>query len=101
MRKIDRREFIGVAAVTITATQLAPSASAIAASAPLFGPLKRVRTSVLDISYAEAGPADGPPVILLHGWPYDIYSFAEVTPLLGPDRPDGRSPYPKRRSRRL
>jgi pimeloyl-ACP methyl ester carboxylesterase len=37
---------------------------------------------LLNIAYAEAGPADGPPVILLHGWPYDIYSFVDVTPLL-------------------
>ena len=37
---------------------------------------------VLNIGYAEAGPADGPPVILLHGWPYDIYSFVDVAPLL-------------------
>ena len=37
---------------------------------------------MLDVGYAEAGPADGPPVILLHGWPYDIHSYAEVVPLL-------------------
>src|SRR6202012_1212612 len=37
---------------------------------------------LLNVAYAEAGPGDGPPVILLHGWPYDIYSFADVAPLL-------------------
>jgi hypothetical protein len=37
---------------------------------------------LLSIGYAEAGPSDGPVVILLHGWPYDIYSFADVTPIL-------------------
>ena len=37
---------------------------------------------MLNIGYAEAGPADGPAVVLLHGWPYDIYSFADVAPLL-------------------
>jgi pimeloyl-ACP methyl ester carboxylesterase len=47
-----------------------------------FGPLKQVRAGVLDIGYAEAGPADGPAVILLHGWPYDIHSYAGVAPLL-------------------
>jgi pimeloyl-ACP methyl ester carboxylesterase len=52
------------------------------AEAASFAPLKRVKAGLLDVSYAEAGPAAGPPVILLHGWPYDIYSFAEVAPML-------------------
>ena len=47
-----------------------------------FGPPKQVETDVLSIGYVEAGPADGTPVLLLHGWPYDIHSYAEVTPLL-------------------
>jgi pimeloyl-ACP methyl ester carboxylesterase len=47
-----------------------------------FGPLKQVDAGVLDVGYAEAGPADGPAVVLLHGWPYDIHSYAEVGPLL-------------------
>ncbi|MGB7577933.1 MAG: alpha/beta hydrolase [Pseudolabrys sp.] len=47
-----------------------------------FAPLKQIDAGVLNVSYAEAGPADGPPVILLHGWPYDIYSFVDVAPLL-------------------
>jgi pimeloyl-ACP methyl ester carboxylesterase len=47
-----------------------------------FGPLKQIDAGVLNIGYAEAGPANGPPVILLHGWPYDIYSFVDVAPLL-------------------
>jgi len=47
-----------------------------------FASLKQIRAGVLDIGYAEDGPASGAPVILLHGWPYDIYSFAEVAPLL-------------------
>ena len=38
--------------------------------------------ALLNVGYAEAGPADGPPVILLHGWPYDIHSFVEVAPML-------------------
>jgi pimeloyl-ACP methyl ester carboxylesterase len=46
------------------------------------GPIKQVRTAELDIGYAELGPANGKPVILLHGWPYDIHSFEEVAPLL-------------------
>jgi pimeloyl-ACP methyl ester carboxylesterase len=47
-----------------------------------FAPLKQVDAGPLNVGYAEAGPPDGPPVILLHGWPYDIYSFADVTPAL-------------------
>ena len=47
-----------------------------------FGPLKQVDAGVLNVGYAEAGPADGPAVVLLHGWPYDIHSYVEVVPLL-------------------
>jgi pimeloyl-ACP methyl ester carboxylesterase len=47
-----------------------------------FGPLKQIDAGVLNIGYAEAGPANGPAVILLHGWPYDIHSFADVAPML-------------------
>jgi pimeloyl-ACP methyl ester carboxylesterase len=47
-----------------------------------FAPLKQVDAGLLSVGYAEAGPADGPAVILLHGWPYDIYSFVDVAPLL-------------------
>lgn len=47
-----------------------------------FGPLKHVNAGLLDVAYAETGPADGPLVILLHGWPYDIHSYDEVAPLL-------------------
>ena len=47
-----------------------------------FGPLKQIDAGLLNVGYAEAGPAAGPPVILLHGWPYDIYSFVDVAPLL-------------------
>jgi pimeloyl-ACP methyl ester carboxylesterase len=47
-----------------------------------FGALKHVKAGLLDVAYAEVGPADGPVVILLHGWPYDIYSYADVAPML-------------------
>ena len=47
-----------------------------------FGALKQINAGVLSVGYAEAGPAGGLAVILLHGWPYDIHSFADVTPVL-------------------
>jgi pimeloyl-ACP methyl ester carboxylesterase len=47
-----------------------------------FGALKQIDAGVLSVGYAEAGPPDGQPVILLHGWPYDIHSYADATPLL-------------------
>jgi pimeloyl-ACP methyl ester carboxylesterase len=47
-----------------------------------FGALKQVDAGLLSVGYAEAGPADGPAVLLLPGWPYDIHSFADATPLL-------------------
>jgi pimeloyl-ACP methyl ester carboxylesterase len=47
-----------------------------------FGALKQINAGVLSVGYAEAGPAGGPAVILLHGWPYDIHSYADVAPVL-------------------
>jgi pimeloyl-ACP methyl ester carboxylesterase len=47
-----------------------------------FGPLKQIDAGDLNVGYAEAGPADGPAVVLLHGWPYDIYTYVDVAPLL-------------------
>jgi pimeloyl-ACP methyl ester carboxylesterase len=52
------------------------------AKASSFGPLKQIDAGVLNVGYAEAGPAEGPAVILLHGWPYDIHSYVEVAPSL-------------------
>jgi pimeloyl-ACP methyl ester carboxylesterase len=56
-----------------------PAATETGAS---FGRLEQVEAGVLDVGYAEAGPADGPAVVLLHGWPYDIHSYVDVAPLL-------------------
>lgn len=94
----DRRRFLGTAMMTAVAaarlgvtgfsnTQLnqmpvgermmtAPSGRTS------FDSLKQIDAGVLNVGYAEAGPANGPPVILLHGWPYDIHAFEEVAPIL-------------------
>jgi pimeloyl-ACP methyl ester carboxylesterase len=48
----------------------------------VFGSMKQINAGALSVGYAEVGPADGPVVILLHGWPYDIYAYAEVAPIL-------------------
>jgi pimeloyl-ACP methyl ester carboxylesterase len=61
---------------------LADSAAIKPGANTSFAPLKQIGAGLLSVGYAEAGPATGPAVILLHGWPYDIYSFVDVTPLL-------------------
>jgi pimeloyl-ACP methyl ester carboxylesterase len=92
-----RRLFLGAAAAGFAVAQLGIIGSAAAqigetraARLPAikleantsFGPLKQIDAGVLNISYAEAGPADGPAVILLHGWPYDIHTYVDVAPML-------------------
>ena len=74
-----RRRFLGLAAMTLAAT---PFAAIGAERVPPFGPLRRIEAGPLGVAYVEAGPAAGPPVLLLHGWPYDIHSFVDVAPLL-------------------
>ena len=91
----DRRRFLGAAAMTIGAAQFGAigvgtaqssqtrtSAPTPGAQASSFGVLKQIDAGVLNIGYAEAGPAGGPPVVLLHGWPYDIHSYVDVAPVL-------------------
>jgi pimeloyl-ACP methyl ester carboxylesterase len=93
----ERRRFFGAAAMTIAAAQFGLNSLAhaqpqgqktldVRAFKPgtntSFASLKQIDAGLLNIGYAEAGPADGEPVILLHGWPYDIHSFVDVAPLL-------------------
>jgi pimeloyl-ACP methyl ester carboxylesterase len=92
-----RRRFFGIAAMTIAAGQLDMTGFAEAQPSRTkstqlptvkpgtntsFASLKQIDAGLLKVGYAEAGPADGPAVILLHGWPYDIHSYVDVAPLL-------------------
>jgi pimeloyl-ACP methyl ester carboxylesterase len=96
---VDRRRFLRNAVVSVAATEFAMMGFANAQSAKIspaptsaakpgthtsFASLKQIKAGVLTIGYAEAGPADGPAVVLLHGWPYDIHSYVDVAPLLAP-----------------
>jgi pimeloyl-ACP methyl ester carboxylesterase len=89
----DRRRLLGAGAATIAVTQFAGPANAQASkpkTLPAIKPgtntsfrtLKQINAGVLNIGYAEDGPADGPVAILLHGWPYDIHTYVDVAPLL-------------------
>jgi pimeloyl-ACP methyl ester carboxylesterase len=81
----DRRRFLGATALSLAAVQLGRIGSASAqpgGARPMALPVKQIDAGVLNVGYAEAGPADGPAVILLHGWPYDIHTYADVVPLL-------------------
>src|SRR5438105_12270588 len=92
-----RRRFLGSAATTIAAASLgvirparAQASKVQRADVPTskpgshtsFGPIKQIDAGLLNIGYAELVPTDGPVVILLHGWPYDIHSYVDVAPLL-------------------
>jgi pimeloyl-ACP methyl ester carboxylesterase len=92
-----RRRFLARSAIAVAAAQCAAigcadvrpsvgdsvkSAGGSAGKNMSFETIKQIDAGVLNVAYADAGPADGKPVILLHGWPYDIYSFVEVTPIL-------------------
>ena len=91
---LHRRRFFGTAALTIAAAQFGMISLANAETKPAqlravkpgtntsFTSLKQIDAGLLNVGYAEAGPADGPAVLLLHGWPYDIHSYVDVAPLL-------------------
>jgi pimeloyl-ACP methyl ester carboxylesterase len=56
--------------------------TAVGGHLPRLEHLRSVRTDLLDVAYFEAGPADGEVAVLLHGWPYDVHTYADVAPLL-------------------
>jgi hypothetical protein len=93
----DRRRFFGTAVATVAAAQFGMTIFANAQpsktkSADLptikpgtntsFAAVRQISAGLLNVGYAEAGPANGSAVILLHGWPYDIHSYVDVAPLL-------------------
>ncbi|WP_371425079.1 alpha/beta fold hydrolase [Tardiphaga sp.] len=92
----NRRTLLGAALMGIAAAQFVGIGSAAAQAAKAgkqlpaikrgthtsFKPLKQINAGDLSVAYAEDGPANGPVVLLLHGWPYDIYSYVDVAPLL-------------------
>ena len=73
----NRREFIGTTLMTFITAKMGAIEPGRA-----FGPLKQIDAGVLNVGYVEAGPPGGRPVILLHGWPYDIHTYGDVAPLL-------------------
>jgi pimeloyl-ACP methyl ester carboxylesterase len=87
----DRRRLLGTAVISAAAAEFGMAGSAQAQAsksnagtptATSFGSLKEIEAGVLNVAYVEMGPPAGRAVILLHGWPYDVYSFAEVAPVL-------------------
>lgn len=81
VRDIDdsRRRLLQLSALSVA---VAPFSGAAVAAGDSFGPLKQIDAGALNVGYVETGRADGAPVILLHGWPYDIHAFADVAPRL-------------------
>src|SRR5262249_60143227 len=73
---LDRRQFLGTTLTTIVAAKLSMAESHGAFE------IKQIEAGVLNVGYVDAGRAAAPAVVLLHGWPYDIYSFGDVVPLL-------------------
>ncbi len=81
---VGRRQLLLVSALGTAASTALGTTSAFGQSFPDsgFGPLRRIKAGDLEVAYAEAGPASGMPVLLLHGWPYDIHTYVDVAPRL-------------------
>jgi pimeloyl-ACP methyl ester carboxylesterase len=79
--EIDRRHFLGTAATVIAATRFSRLGLTETRNMT-FDAVKQIDAGVLNVGYAESGPANGRPLILLHGWPYDIHTYVDAAPLL-------------------
>jgi pimeloyl-ACP methyl ester carboxylesterase len=85
MNKLNRRRFVAGTALSLAASKFGITGftrTQSTGSLASFGPIKQIDAGLLNVGYAEAGPASGAPVILLHGWPYDIHTYVDVAPLL-------------------
>jgi pimeloyl-ACP methyl ester carboxylesterase len=82
MMESSRRQFLEAAALAITAAPFSETGARARMTSASFGDLKQIDAGVLSIGYVDAGPASGPSVVLLHGWPYDIHSYVDVAPVL-------------------
>ncbi|MFO1302131.1 MAG: alpha/beta hydrolase [Burkholderiales bacterium] len=77
---LSRRRLLTASLAAVAASELPTFAAAQGRRA--FGPVKQVNAGVLNVGYVDVGPPLGSPVILLHGWPYDVHTYADVAPRL-------------------
>lgn len=85
---LKRRGFLNTATLGLAAAHLglipgtSVAANGISPASTTFTGLRQIRAGVLDVGYVDTGPADGHPIVLFHGWPYDIHAFIDVAPIL-------------------
>ena len=81
---MNRRTFLGTAAMSLAGTHWGTTAMEAKANtqAEPFGAIKQIDAGLLNVGYVDLGPREGPAVMLLHGWPYDIHSYVDVAPVL-------------------
>ena len=79
---IAAAQFVGSVDARTSEAKSADASTSKRGRSTSFGPLKQIDAGLLSVGYAEAGPGNGPAVILMHGWPYDIHSSVDVAPLL-------------------
>ena len=85
LTNMKRRSFLNTAALGLAASQIGYAGGAFAATvapASTFPAIRQINAGLLDVGYVDMGPSDGMPILLLHGWPYDIHAFVDVAPVL-------------------